>query len=259
MHPFRPAYLTKKHSLIYQSTRNIKSLAKNMEKIEKLTKLLPFGSIFILFCSSIKLVIYYKTFNVPIVDYIGIQEFITSFIDDLLFYLCIFGIGVFLTLFNITQNANQNFSLKNDTPEEYKNEHKISLILSIFILFLTLGFANYTDSKSKSIEIICVGSFIFLSLFRVFLSSTKLTIPYTLLIIIGVLLYTIMYGYTDAYKIIENKDKLNYTIVFKDKTYVTDNNLKYIGKTENFMFLYNLKSKRTTILKKDDLVKINIK
>jgi hypothetical protein len=68
-----------------------------------------------------------------------------------------------------------------------------------------------------------------------------------------------MYGYTDAYKIIENKDKLNYTIVFKDKTYVTDNNLKYIGKTENFMFLYNLKSKRTTILKKDDLVKINIK
>lgn len=229
-----------------------------MEKIEKLIKLLPFGSIFILFCSSIKLVIYYKIFNIPIVDYIGIQEFVTSFIDDLLFYLCIFGIGVFLILFDTIQNANQNFTLKSDTSEEYKNERKISLILAIFILLLIVAFSNYSNSKSESMEIICVGLFVFLALFRIFLSSTKLTISYTLLIVTGIVLYTIMYGYSDAYKIIENKDKLKYTIVFKEKTYITDKNLKYVGKTENFLFLYNLKSKRTTILKNDDLIKLSI-
>lgn len=229
-----------------------------MEKIEKLIKLLPFGSIFVLFCSSINLVIYYKTFNIPIVDYIGIQEFITSFIDDLLFYLCIFGIGVFLTLFDIIQNENQNFPLKSDTPEDYKNERRIFLILSIITLLLIIGLSIYNDSKSKSIEIICVGLFVFLGFLRVFLSSTKLTIPYTLFIVTGIVLYTIMYGYSDAYKIIENKDKLKYTIVFKKKTYLTDKNLKYVGKTENFLFLYNLKSKRTTILKNDDLIKISI-
>lgn len=68
-----------------------------------------------------------------------------------------------------------------------------------------------------------------------------------------------MYDTSDAYKILENKDKLNYTLVFKEKTYYTNKNLKYIGKTENYLFLYNLKSNRTTILKNDELIKISIK
>lgn len=229
-----------------------------MEKFEKIGHLLPFGSIFILFCSSIKLVIYYKVFNVPIVDYIGIQEFLTSFIDDLLFYLIIFGAGIFLYIFDIYKNDN-NSSLKSDSPEEYKNERRIALALSIIILILIIGTVQFSDSISHSIEIICVGLFVFLGMFRIFLSSTKITIPYPVFIIVGIIIYTIMYGYTDAYKIIENKDRLSYIVVLKDKTYLTDKNLKYIGKTENFLFFYNLKSKRTTILKNDDLIKISIK
>lgn len=224
-----------------------------MEKVEKLIPLLQVGSIFILFCSSIRLVIYYKTFNVSIVNYTGIQEFLTLFIDDLLFYLCIFGVAIFLSLFDIFRNNDNDFTLKSDTPELYKNERKITLFLSIIILISIVILSNYTDYKSKSIEIIGVGIFIILMLIRIFLSSTKVTLPYPLFLALGVILYTIMYGYSDAYKIIENKDKLNYAIVFKEKTYLTDNNLKYVGKTENFLFLYNLKSKRTTILKNDDL------
>ncbi|MBE8723694.1 hypothetical protein [Flavobacterium hungaricum] len=229
-----------------------------MEKIEKLIQLLPLGSIFILLCSSIKLVIYYKTFNISIVDYIGIQEFITTFIDDILLYLCIFGIGIFLFLFEFAQNRDRNYTLKSDTPENYKNERKISSTLSILILFLTIVLSYNCDSRIKMIEIICVGLFISLSLFRIFLSSTKVNLPFLLYIMMSTISYTIMYGYTDAYKIIENKDKLSYIIAFKEKTYFTDKNLKYVGKTEHFLFLYNLKSKRTTILKNDDLIKINI-
>ncbi|KFF06104.1 hypothetical protein [Flavobacterium reichenbachii] len=231
-----------------------------MEKIEKLMQLLPLGSIFILLCSSIKLVIYYKAFNISIVDYIGIQEFITTFIDDILLYLCIFGISIFLSLFDIAQNRAQNLALKSDTPIKYKNQRKISLSLAILTLIL-ISFLSYYYSNStvKTIEIIFVGLFIFLGFLRIFLSSTKLTLPFGLYISISVILYTVMYGYTDAYKIIENKDKLNYVILFKEKTYYTDRSLKYIGKTENFLFLFNLKSKRTTILKNDDLIKISIK
>lgn len=230
-----------------------------MEKFEKLSQLLPFGSIFILLCSSIKLVIYYKIFNIQIVDYIGIQEFITSFIDDLLIYICLFGVGIFLYLFDFYQNGNDTF-LKNDSPEEYKTERRITLTLSIIILVLIIVSVQYSNSKSKSAEIICVGLFIFLATFRIFLSSTKLVLPYPIFIISGIIMYTIMYGYTDAHKIIENNNNnLSYTIVFKEKTYSTDKYLKYIGKTENFLFFYNLKSKRTTVLKSDDLIKISIK
>lgn len=230
-----------------------------MEKIEKLIKLLPLGSVFILFCSSIRLVIYYKVFNISIVEYIGIQEFLTLFIDDLLFYLSIFGIGILLYLFDNIFNNSEDFVLKNITPEKYKNERKVSLILLIITLSLVIILSNYSETKSKSIEIIGVGIFIMLSLLRVFLSSTQFTIPYPLLITTSIVIYTAMYGSSDAYKILENKDKLNYTLVFKEKTYFTDKNLKYIGKTENYLFLYNLKSNRTTILKNDELIKINIK
>jgi len=230
-----------------------------MDKIEKTVNFLPLGSIFIILCSSIKLVVYYKIFNIQIVDYMEIQEFITSFIDDILFYICIFGAGVILYLYDIFENTSQNYFQKSDSPEEYKNERKISLSLSIIILIIIVTSVICSNSKSKSAEIICVGLFLFLGVFRVFLSSTKLTLPYPLFIFIGVIMYTIMYGYTDAYKIIESKDTINYTIVFKEKTYSTDRNLKYIGKTENFIFFYNLRSKRTTILKNDDLIKINIK
>ncbi|MFC4477864.1 hypothetical protein [Flavobacterium chungangensis] len=230
-----------------------------MEKIEKLIPLLPVGSIFILFCSSIKLIIYYKTFNIQIVDYIEIQEFITSFIDDLLLYSCIFGITIILYLYDFIQDSNQDYSLKSDTPELYKNERRITLIISIIILITIIVSAYYSNSTSKLTTTICVGSFLFLSTFRIYLSSTTMALPFPLFIMTIIIIYTIMYGSTDAYKIIENKDQLNYTIVFKEKTYYTDKNLKYIGKTGNFLFLYNLKSKRATILKNDELIKINIK
>jgi hypothetical protein len=230
-----------------------------MEKIENVIKLLPLGSVFILFCSSIRLVVFFKMFNISIVEYIGIQEFLTLFIDDLLFYICIFGIGILLYLFDTFGNKNKEYVLKSTTPEEYKNQRKYSLISLLITLIIIIFLSNYSETKSRSIEIIGVGIFIILNLLRIFLSSTKLTFPYPLLITVSIVIYTIMYGYSDAYKIIENENKLNYTIVFKEKTYFTDKNLKYIGKTENFLFLYNLKSHRTTILKNENLVKINIK
>jgi hypothetical protein len=230
-----------------------------MEKIENLIKLLPLGSVFILFCSSIRLVIYYKVFNISIVEYIGIHEFLTVFIDDLLLYFSIFGIGILLYLFDNIFNKSQDLVLKNTTPEKYKNERKVFLILLITTLSLIIILSNSTETKSKSIEIIGVGIFLMLSLLRVFLSSTKFTIPYPLLITAGIVIYTAMYAFSDAQKILEKKDRLNYTVVFKEKTYFTDKNLKYIGKTENYLFLYNLKSNRTTILKNDELIKINIK
>lgn len=109
----------------------------NIENIENLIKLLPLGSIFIFLCSSIRLVVYYKFFNISIVEYIGIQEFLTLFIDDLLFYLSIFGIGILLSLFENIFNISEDFVLKNTTPEWYKNERIFSLILinNYFIVY----------------------------------------------------------------------------------------------------------------------------
>lgn len=230
-----------------------------MLKIENLIKLLPLGSIYVILCSSIKLVIFYKCFNISIVDYIQIQEYLTLFIDDILYYLVVFGIGILLYLFNIFQYSEHNYIPKSEEPEKYKKERNFTLNLSIIIIILVIILSNTCIYRSKSIEIISVGGYFVLCLLYVYLSSTKITFPYPLLIITSIVLYTISNGFIDAYKILENKDKLNYTLGFKDRNYSTDRTIKYLGKTENFIFLYNLKSKRTTILKIDDLVKIGIK
>jgi hypothetical protein len=62
------------------------------------------------------LVIYYSHFNISIVDYIGLQEYITSFIDDIIRYLSIFGLGVIVYL--ILDKKNKSFKEKSELQKE---------------------------------------------------------------------------------------------------------------------------------------------
>src|SRR5690606_24871493 len=62
-----------------------------IEKIEKYAKLLPFATLFLIIASSIKLAIYYSVFNINIVDYLGVSEYIPLFIDDIHSLLYVFG------------------------------------------------------------------------------------------------------------------------------------------------------------------------
>ena len=65
-----------------------------MSRIESFGKLLPIGTLFIMFCGSLKLVLYYGVFNISIADFLEIGEYVTLFVDDLLYYLSIFGAGL---------------------------------------------------------------------------------------------------------------------------------------------------------------------
>ena len=51
--------------------------------MEKISKWLPTLAIFLIIVSSIKLAIFYNVFNIKIVDYVGVTEYIPLFINDL--------------------------------------------------------------------------------------------------------------------------------------------------------------------------------
>lgn len=229
-----------------------------MEKLENLIKLIPLGSIFLILCGSIKLVVYYKLFNVSIVEYISIQEYLTLFIDDILYYVLIFGAGLILYFLDYFRYNGEDFGHKQLEPEKYKKDRLISLIFFFITLLLTIFLSYNSDCKSKSVEIIGIGIYWMLFFLHIYSSSTKINFPYPTFIMTAVVVYSIMNGYKEGYQIMENKDKIKYSIHFKTKKYTTSKKLKYLGKTEHFIFLYDLKSKRTTILKIDDLVKINV-
>jgi hypothetical protein len=69
-----------------------------MKKIENILKLIPMFSFLLIVASSVKLAIFYKTFNINIIDYLGISEYIPLFLDDLHSLLYIGSIILFFLI-----------------------------------------------------------------------------------------------------------------------------------------------------------------
>ncbi len=88
----------------------IKNLIMGVTNLEKLIKLLPLGTLLLIIFSSVKLILYYWVFDVPIIDFVEVGELITSFIDDILYYLLIFGLNI--PIYFILQKINQPDKLK---------------------------------------------------------------------------------------------------------------------------------------------------
>jgi hypothetical protein len=300
----------------------------NENRIELMGKLLPIGSLFIILCSSIKLVIYYQFFNISIVEYLGIQEYITSFIDDLLYYLMIFGSGVLLYIIKFEPESDKSklelkelrksiktmldeqitnldneikdiekkiresnpdylqgdllkeleqakqekdSILEKDThikeidrkPEGFlvlkkKKRRIIRILLGVSILLI--GFSIFIPINNyyrfHSIQICIYGGLILLNTYS---SISNFKYSFYSFVISAVFLYVIMSGITSAYKIKDNIDNEIYTIKYQDNLINTNDTLHFIGKSDNYLFLYDIKSKKSTILSTDGIKEINIK
>jgi|AntRauMFilla1563_2_1112583.scaffolds.fasta_scaffold00368_3 hypothetical protein len=232
----------------------------NKERTEFLSKIIPVGGIFIILCSSIKLIIFYKHFSISITDYLSIGEYATLFIDDIIYYLIIFGGGIYLNELSSYSKKDSNHKSDNFDYHMYKNKRvRIIIISSIVIIGIIILIFNI-DSLYQKLEALKAGIYILLCLLYCYLSfeKTSFNFSYRSLIVTGILLHTTMDGLVDAQKIIENNNKLNYKITFDNKIISTDNDLHYLGKSEKFIYLYNLKNKEAIILSNSKLDKIQI-
>jgi|TARA_B110000902_G_C14046822_1_gene490071 hypothetical protein len=229
-----------------------------MKRIETLSKILPIGGVFILLCSSIKLVIYYKTFNISITDFLSIGEYATLFIDDILQYLAIFGLGIFLIMLSPNQQRKADFETDNNSYPIYKKQKRWIITLSLIVLIPIISVFFYIDSIESKLDTTKFGIYILLTFFYCYALFTKIKFSYFSYIISVLLIYTVMDGFIDAQKIIENNNKLNYNITFENKVIETNNDLHYLGKSEKYLFLYSLKNKKSTIIPIEKLTKITI-
>lgn len=224
-----------------------------MKQIEIFSKFLPLGSIFLILCSSIRLVTYYNFFNISIVYFLGIEEYVSLFVADILYYILTFGAGLIIYYFLGEQKRdNFDFSIYKGKKLYVKKIAILLLILTIFLCFLS-------SSNSILTLFIGIGIFLQLGLLHVYSLWSKIHFfKYLHFLTIAMLNYVIMFALKDGYTIIENKDKLNYCIEFKEKIIETNDNLHFLGKSEKYIFLYNLINKEAIVLLNEDLIKINI-
>lgn len=222
-----------------------------MKYLENITKFLPLGSLFVILCSSVKLVIYYKIFNISIVEFLGIEEYITLFIDDLLYYVMIFGVGVLLYIFN-TDFSNNIITIRQDFSE-FKTKRVVVQILMVAFVIIIPIYIYHLDKNSFKIQGIGLGIFIFFNLLHVYSSVSKIRFPYPVLIICSLFLYTIIGAFVDAQKIFDDENKIMYNIEINNLKIQTNDDLHYLGKSEKYIFFYSIKKSETKIFSFENL------
>lgn len=225
-----------------------------MKKIEPILKIIPLFSFLLILVSSIKLAAFYKVFNIDIVNYLSISEYIPLFLDDihtLLYFSFVFMIGFF-------------FGKKSKNEKMKKNENKklkTFSIIFIICIILICAIVLYYNSESMYkilghfIDFFVIIMFAFAVLY---LSRKKEILLKNLLgwIFLLITVPIIADGYRDAHQIIENKRNVKYEVLIKGKK--LENNNLFLGKSSKYIFFYNIDKRTSIIYPMSNVDKINI-
>ncbi len=229
--------------------------------IETLVKILPIATFFVILTSSIKLAIFYSVFKINIVEYIGVSEYIPLFIDDLHGMLSIVVVAIIaIVLFKI-------FGMKPDSKEEIKSRvdnkaMRITWIIFVFIILIIAGLAAYYRWPTISEKLERAAGLYVILMCCVFMISTTYENSGTSLTLIALLslifVPLILSGYTDAYTILDNRNEEEYQLFFEKDTIMTNNKIHYLGKSQDYLFIYNSQKKEAIIKLNSNLKEMRI-
>jgi hypothetical protein len=230
---------------------------------------------------------YYKAFNIPIFHYISFSETLVLFEEFLLFVLLMFLLGGLFAI--VVDNKADEITSLNGVRDENK-VFQPYIIESGFILrfkqfvrnnkryFWGLNFLLFLlvslIIKLGPMPIILIAIYGVISIYftlylkdelvdrisrlrqRRFSMNSELMISMASFILPGFICYcffsiAIVYNSSaDSTMTIEMKDGIEVQ---------TDSNLRYLGKTENYLFLYNIEDSISSILKMENVNEIRVK
>ncbi|ELY2010337.1 hypothetical protein SL057_001381 [Flavobacterium psychrophilum] len=215
--------------------------------IDKLIKISSVSGAFLIFCGVLKLIIFYSTFNIDIIDFLSFSEIVTSFLDDLNILLIFASIMIVQSLF-IFSRASEKHEIKIEDYIESLLKHifpfryrYVCFFLSIIIILSALIYLNVLGLNYFVIYLV---SFCLLQLLS-FLIMTKddnneINYPnFPLAFSIAFVIITSIYllAKYDIQEITNNENIVNITI---DGSTIecnrTTNNI-YLGKTDNYVFI----------------------
>lgn len=223
----------------------------NWKTLKEYIPLLSVLSAGIILFSLIKQCIYYGHFNIQIQDYIEISELFLAFAGQLM--LIVVGTAALAII----------------AVSHWQNRPKIGVIKLIvlgIIIFVFLGMnLNHATDSTYFRYLIPLGFLsmvITISMIR-FDSKKAYSIEInirnlpTFFVIVVFFLLLINITYLEAAST-ESGQYLGTKIFTKDSTYVSDKNHFYIGKTQNYYFIYN-KDSSTLVIPEREVTKFELK
>ncbi len=226
-----------------------------ISNIERYAKLIPIGGVMLIFFSSIKLVFYYSRFNITITDYLTIKEYATLFMKDTIVLVFFFS---YLLLFGLAKKiSNYSKRLAFAIFQGFKTAIPISnaILLILYSIFFIKG-------KIEIGRYIFLITLIAMMMMMIWLYLWCLNKKYKFhifyLFIVTLLIYSFGSGVSDGLTVTNGENRHCYTVYLKESTLWTDDDYRYIGKTDEFIFFYEKLSMKTTIVKSSDLIKMEV-
>jgi hypothetical protein len=252
------------------------------KKSFKLRKLLPYAGPFLIFLGVLRLIIYYNAFGVKIVNFLDLTEIITSFLDIVVSTIMMLGAQVILTLFSETKE----FSEYKDKIVEYaKKEPSFFKRLLLYFkailwqVIVVFAFAvagdwlwTFMDSDHEPTYIVSISFFIIFSLFVVLVyeierrhaeaksSARRRQFIFLTIMFLAFTVAVVLQGWTES-RTLKRKNGYAEVVIELDQatTIYCNKNYYYIGKTNNYVFLYSEASRSTDVIKMDRVKKITFK
>lgn len=256
-----------------------------LDKLKKIVEILPLALGFLIFTGFLKLYLFYNHWDIRIIDYLDLSEILLSFLNDLNIFLLIAVIGIIYLLLSIqlvkaadkmsyataempaTEAPPVEEPILPSVPEKetvsenlFENFEKnkrgtILLFLAVAIGMALLFFWNYNRFWLFTFSL---ASFQFVAFFLDF--YTKLTdfLVASSALLITFIAFTFLITAYDANEVKQAAKNKKCVIETSRDTIETTYEHYIIGKTQNFMFLYDRNQKKTEILKVEDIRRIKI-
>ena len=236
-------------------------------EFQKVKAIVPYVGAICIFCGFYKLKIIYSSFGIDISNFIGTSEILTSFLPDLTEYvLIILGIMIFKFLLMSKKDIQSKESevknlitMKNGLVRLYAHLKMNTIVLIPLIMYslMTIIFYFFFPNKIPSSNFlffallgILVFNILLLEFERKFLLVYKKRIDSSIINLVIVVslffLYTIQ---TASVEIREIRDGNGTRISFEYETDQIKSTKKmlYIGKTLNYIFMFNRASNETSV------------
>lgn len=240
--------------------------------LKKIAEISPLIVGFLIFLGFLKLDLYYGHWNINISQYLDFSEILLSFLQDIniiFFFVVIlaaqstFG---YLAISSIDKKVSHNLSQSGENKykglvellEENFEKHKTGGLIVMVILTLIFGVLFWCFMNLTLLYLTFLG-FVQLIAFFIdrFLSKNENVVnPVTFIIVfLGFTLCISKYEMNQT-----EKHFIQYEFTITDESTIsTDSQLIFIGKTNNYVFLYDQKNCNSKVIKTENISGISIK
>lgn len=233
--------------------------------LEKITKLLPLGGVILIGLGVLKTSVYYNYFGVDIMSYLTTTEVLTLFLNDLQPLIVLFLVGIIHAnsserLIEIIENKIGEFKF-----EKFIREKKWSYFIFFLLIINSIFFIIFYQcfQLSNWLIYLLVFSLIQLTVFFYIRKEGEILIENEsymhFFMSISLISIIPLMSLKEIRSIEKNDGRKISILLMNNKTIESSKEIRYLGKASENYFFYEPFKKKTTIIKSDEVKRIEIK